>query len=138
MALSLSARIGKTSSSFVCAKTSAQQVPASAIKAMRLELTRACQLTTSSQRTACQQIQSRARAAAAHLALMKTDSARMSPSRGRSKLGGSFASQNTAALPFPIAAAKATCSGSQVSRFADRTLDRCTPMDLQTVWGMVR
>ena len=24
-----------------------------------------------------------------------------------------------------------TCSGSQVSRFADRTFDRCTPMDLQ-------
>ncbi len=24
-----------------------------------------------------------------------------------------------------------TCSGSQVSRFADRTFDRCTPMDLE-------
>lgn len=71
-----------------------------------------------------------------HFWLMKTDSARMSPSRGRSKLGGSRASQKIAARPLPIAATKATCSGSQVSRLAERTLDRCTPMDLRAQVGM--
>lgn len=67
----------------------------------------------------------------AHLALMKTLSWRMSPSLGRWKSAGRRASQYMLARALPMAAMNWTCSGSHVSRFAERTFVKWTPIDLK-------
>ena len=60
---------------------------------------------------------------------MKLFSRVMSPSAGRLYPVGRRASQYRLALRLPIAWAKATCSGSQVSSVVERTLEQCTPSD---------
>ena len=53
----------------------------------------------------------------------------MSASAGLWKPLGRRSSQNRLPRLLPMTSTKATCSGSQVSRVVDRTLDRCVPRE---------